>query len=244
MTEAYVFLAKGGIIMIPILLASILGAAIFFERLWALQRPHVLPSRLLQVVTKLVKDREYDRAQALCEGNESSIAAVLAAGLRQVSQPRGVIKEVMEEAGRREAARLERGVGALGSIANLAPLMGLLGTVTGMIKVFQQVVNQVGDTGGQVHAGALANGIWEALLSTAAGLTVAIPIFVMFKYLTARVDRLLVEMEATSLDLADLMVLPAVSPRGPRTATNPKPEINAAGHPDSKTEATEAQEHP
>ncbi|MBH24430.1 MAG: hypothetical protein CMH57_08270 [Myxococcales bacterium] len=207
MNEAYEFLSKAGIIMIPILLCSIVGLALFMERLWALQRTHVIPSRFIQVVSDLVRKRQFERAQALCEGNDSSIAAVLAAGLRYAGRDRATIKEIMEEAGQREAASLERGVGVLGSIANLAPLLGLLGTVTGMIKVFQQVVNQVGSAGGgQVNAGALANGIWEALLSTAAGLTVAIPAFVMYKYLTSRVDQLLVEMEERSLELADAMV--------------------------------------
>lgn len=157
MNEAYEFLSKAGIIMIPILLCSVVGLAIFMERLWALQRTHVIPSRFIQVVAELVRKRQFERAQALCEGNDSSIASVLAAGLRYAGRDRATIKEVMEEAGQREAAALERGVGVLGSIANLAPLLGLLGTVTGMIKVFQQVVNQVGNSAGQVNAGALAS---------------------------------------------------------------------------------------
>lgn len=207
MSEAYEFLAKGGVLMIPILLCSVIALALFLERLWALQRPHVIPERFLKIVTELIEKREHEQARALCKGNESSLAAVLASGLKHAGKDRGLIKEVMEEAGRRETAYLERGVGVLGAIANIAPLLGLLGTVTGMIKVFQRVVNQAGvDGGGQVNAGALANGIWEALITTAAGLAVAIPTFVMFKYLTGRIDRLLVEMEERSLELAEVMV--------------------------------------
>jgi biopolymer transport protein ExbB len=135
------------------------------------------------------------------------VARVLASGLRHRGKERGLIKEVMEEVGRREATWLERGVGVLGLIANIAPLLGLLGTVTGMIRVFQQVVAQAGaDGGGQVNAGALANGIWEALITTAAGLAVAIPTFVMYKFLTGRIDAFLVELEERSLDLAESMV--------------------------------------
>ncbi len=205
MTEAYEFLVKGGILMIPILLCSVVALAIFLERLWALQRPHVLPKRFLEIVTDLIRKGEFDQARALCKGNDSTLAAVLGAGLRHAGKDRALVKEVMEESGRREAAYLERGIGVLGSIANIAPLLGLLGTVTGMIKVFQRVVNQAGVASGQVNAGALANGIWEALITTAAGLAVAIPAFVMFKILMGRVDRLLVEMEEQSLELAEMM---------------------------------------
>jgi biopolymer transport protein ExbB len=193
--------------MIPILLCSVISLALFLERLWALQRPHVIPTQFTAVVTELIQKRQFDQASALCKGNGSSFAAIIGAGLRHADKDRGLIKEVMEEAGRRETAYLERGVGVVGSIANISPLLGLLGTVTGMIKVFQRVVNQVGTAGGgQVNAGALANGIWEALITTAAGLAVAIPTLVLFKYLTGKVDRLLVEMEERSLELAELMV--------------------------------------
>ncbi len=222
-SEIYELLAKGGIMMIPILLCSVAALAIFFERLWALQRNRVVPRRLLEVVSDLVRKRRFEQAQAICEGNDSSVAAVLASGLRHANKDRGIIKEVMEEAGRREAAALERGLGALGAIANTAPLLGLLGTVLGMIRVFQQVVNQAGaSAGGAVNAAALANGIWEALVTTAAGLSVAIPAFLLHKYLSGRVDRLLDELEERSLDLADAMVAEEFAP-APRIATTDEP---------------------
>lgn len=242
-TEIYEFLAKGGIMMIPILLSSVIALTLFLERLWALQRNHVIPARFVQIVTDLIKKRRFEQAQALCEGNDSSIAAVLAAGLRHAGKERATIKEVMEEAGRREAASLERGVGAIGAIANTAPLLGLLGTVLGMIRVFQQVVNQVGTSGsGVVNAGALANGIWEALVSTAAGLSVAIPTFLLFKYLTSRVDRLLDEMEEHSLELAEEMVAleHAAAPRiGQPNAPSDEPE---APEPEARPSASKARE--
>ncbi len=221
MKEAYEFLSKGGILMIPILLCSVIALAIFLERLWALQRPNVIPTRFLKLVMELLERREFEQAQALCKGNDSSLAAVVGSGLRHAGKGRSLIKEVMEETGRRETAYLERGVGVLGLIASVAPLLGLLGTVTGMIRVFQRVVNQVEASGGaQVNAGALANGIWEALITTAAGLSVAIPVFVMFKFLTSRVDGLLVEMEERSLEMAELMVggLDAVPTPAPKAA--------------------------
>jgi biopolymer transport protein ExbB len=227
-TEAYQFLAKGGILMVPILLCSVLALAIFLERLWALRRVRVLPEVFLQKATRLIHTRDFDKARDLCERSDSSMARVLAGGLRHAGKDRAFLKEIMEEVGRREATWLERGIGVLGMIANIAPLLGLLGTVTGMIRVFQQVVAQAGaDGGGQVNAGALANGIWEALITTAAGLAVAIPTFVMFKILTGRIDALLVELEERSLDLAESMVGGAPPPTSPAPATPAATEPNS-----------------
>lgn len=241
MYEAYEFLQKGGILMVPILLCSVIALAIFLERLWALQRPHVIPSRFLEIITELIERREFEQARAMCKGNDSSLAAVVGAGLRHAGKDRGLIKEVMEETGRREAAQLERGVGVLGGIANIAPLLGLLGTVTGMIRVFQRVVNQVNDSGaGQVNAGALANGIWEALITTAAGLSVAIPVFVLFKYLTGRVDQLLGELEERSLTLAELMVGQAPSPVTTTPAATSEAAPSSAERPEESDKEAQA----
>ena len=216
MSEAYDFLAKGGVLMIPILLCSVVALAIFLERLWSLRKVKVIPSTFLQKVTKLIHLRQFDRASDLCDRASSGVAHILSAGLRQAGKDRATIKEVMEEAGRRVAANLERGTGVLSSVVAIAPLLGLLGTVTGMIKVFQRVVNQVGaDGAGQVNAGALASGIWEALITTAAGLSVAIIAFLMFKMVTTQVDRLLVDMEERALDLAESMVGGAQAPTEP-----------------------------
>ncbi len=207
MSEAYQFLAKGGVLMIPILLCSVVALGIFLERLWALRRVRVIPPTFVQKVTKHIHTGDFDRAQDLCDRSPSGVASIVGAGLRHSGKDRATIKEVMEESGRRVASDLERGIGILSSVAAIGPLLGLLGTVTGMIKVFQRVVNQVGaDGGGQVNAGALAGGIWEALITTAAGLSVAIVAFLMFKAVTSIIDRLLVEMEERALDLAESMV--------------------------------------
>ena len=211
--------------MIPILLCSVVALAIFLERLWALRRVRVIPSTFLQKVTKLIHLRQFDRATDMCERGGSPIAHVLAAGLKHTGKERATIKEVMEEAGRRVAANLERGTGILSSVVAIAPLLGLLGTVTGMIRVFQRVVNNVGaDGSGQVNAGVLAGGIWEALITTAAGLSVAIVALLMFKVITTLVDRLLVDMEERSLDLAESMVRAANEGEG-ETDMHPIPTL-------------------
>ncbi len=191
--------------MIPIVLCSLVGVTIFFERLLALQRNLVVPERLLEVVSKLLAEREFDRAQALCNDNNSAVAHVLRRALPLRGAERSAIKEVMEEAGRKQASLLEKRVGALGSIASVTPLIGLLGTITGMIQAFQQIVVTAGDQAGRVDPSALASGIWEALITTAAGLSVAIPTFLMYKFIVSRVDTLLTDMEDQCLLLADVI---------------------------------------
>ena len=203
MTEVFAFLAKGGWFMLPILLLSVVGLAFFLERLWQLQREKILPPRFLEVVGRLLETRRFKDAEDLCNQNESPVAAVLTSGLRYAGRQRDLIKEVMEETGRRELYFMERFTGALGAIATVSPLLGLLGTVVGMISMFQQVVADADKAG--VDVGLLANGIWQALITTAAGLLVAIPIFLGYRYLLGRIDRFAVEIEDVALRALDYL---------------------------------------
>ena len=205
MSEAFDFLTKGGWLMIPIGISSIVALAFFLERIWSLQRSKVIPARFLEIVGKLLRERRFDEAEALCHGNDSHIAPILEAGIRYQGRDRSVVKEVMEEIGQREVSYMERFVGAVGAIATVAPLLGLLGTVTGMITVFQRVVNQTA-AGQAADPGALANGIWEALITTAAGLTVAIPSYLAYRYIMGTIDRYAVEMADVSLRMAEYLV--------------------------------------
>ena len=205
MTEVFEFLSKGGWLMVPIGLCSVVALGFFLERLWSLQRNKVMPARFLEVLGKLLREKRFAQAEAMCQGNDSHIAAVLEAGIRYAGRDRAVVKEVMEEVGQREVHYMERFTGALGSVATVAPLLGLLGTVTGMISVFQRVVNQTA-AGQAADAGALANGIWEALITTAAGLTVAIPAYLAYRYVESKIDRYAVEMADVSLRLAEHLV--------------------------------------
>lgn len=204
MNDVYQFLAKGGWLMIPILGSSVVALAFFMERLWALQRAKILPSRFIEVVRKMLDEGRFREAETLCQANEAPIAAMLEAGIHNAGRPRAIIKEVMLEKGEREVFFMERFTGALGAIATVAPLMGLLGTVVGMISVFQGVMVQSGQ-GGVVDAGALAGGIWEAMITTAAGLTVAIPVFLGHRYVMSRIDRHAVDLEDISLSILDLL---------------------------------------
>ncbi len=209
MYEIYRFLfVKGGLVMYPIIAGSVLALALFLERLWSLRRERVIPPDFRTRVRALVRAGKLSEAEVLCQENGSSLAVIIGTGLREAGKTRAEIKEAVNDVGRREVAHLERYVDFLGTIAAVEPLMGLLGTVTGLIRAFQRVEGQA-LKGGGVNPGDLAGGIWEALITTAAGLVVAIPAYLAYRYLLARITTLLVEMEEDSLEVADLIATAA-----------------------------------
>ncbi|BCR04801.1 translocation protein TolQ [Desulfuromonas versatilis] len=191
---------KGGPLMYPILLCSVLAFAIFLERLWCFHRIRRGTSQLVREIEGLVMKRHTDEALVVCQRAGTPLARIYLAALRSVGKPRDQIKTVAEEVGAREAAPLERYLGLLGTIANISPLLGLLGTVMGMIDAFTVISVQ-----GVGTPATLGGGISEALITTAAGLVVAIPTILLHKYLTSRVDRITLEMEEFSLHLVDLL---------------------------------------
>ena len=201
MWEVYEFLARGGPIMIPIALGSVTALAILFERLWTLRRASIIPPRLVPAVTRLIHSGKYDDALEACSKNASPLARILQTCLRYRSLTRADIKEAVQDAGRREVTRMGRLIEALGAIATISPLLGLLGTVTGMIQAFRQVVSA--SARGAIDPSRLANGIWEALITTAAGLSVAILAYIAYRYLNGRASRLAAEMEKNALILLD-----------------------------------------
>lgn len=205
MSELFEFLQQGGVLMIPILVFSVVALAVFVERAMTLRGPRIVPNDFVQLIRGKVKSGQVAEALTLCEGNQSTISVVVASGLRHAGESRDVIKEAFEEVGRVEVSHLGRFVEVLGTIAAVSPLLGLLGTVVGMIDVFRTVVAEVGDVAGPVNPASLANGIWAALLTTAAGLSVAIPAYLGYRYLLARLDRIALEMEEVSLDLLELL---------------------------------------
>ena len=196
----YELFLKGGILMYPIAFCSIIAVGIFLERMWVLRRRRVLPRDFLIEVEDLVMRRKRPEAISLCKRNNSSIAHVVRVGIENYGKRRDVIKEKIEEVGRREAASLERYINVIGTIAGVSPLLGLLGTVSGMIKSFNIISLQ-----GVADPASLAGGISEALITTAAGLVVAIPTFVIYRYLTNRADSLILEMEENSIRMVDLV---------------------------------------
>ena len=186
----------GGPVMVPIILASIIAAAIFLERLWTLQQRRVLPTELTEKVWKWVEQRQIQDKHITALQQNSPLGKILAAGLLNRHRERAVIKEAIEDTGRHVVHELERFLNALGTIAAVSPLLGLLGTVLGMIRTFNMLTTEtVG------NPAALAGGIAEALITTAAGLTVAIPALLGYKYLRGRVANLVVEMEKAAIKL-------------------------------------------
>ena len=198
-------LTAGGPVMILIGLCSIVGVATFLERMWALRRERVVPAPFTAELIERVRQRNWDDARALCRNWDASASRVLEVALEVRDQPRDQIKERLEEVGRREAADLERFIPILGTVASIAPLLGLLGTVGGMILTFQVIEAQ----GTVTSVGDFAGGISQALITTFAGLSVGIPAVVGNRYLLARVDGLLLDLEEVSLGVLDLLVSPA-----------------------------------
>lgn len=192
----YEIVKSGGIIMLPIILSSIIAAAIILERLWTLQRQRVLPKELTDKVWRLVESHQLQDKHIAALQQNSPLGKVLAAGLENRHRARDVMKEAIEDTGRHVVHELERFLNALGTIAAISPLMGLLGTVFGMIRTFNSITST-----GIGNPAALAGGIAEALITTAAGLTVAIPSLICYRFLRRRVDDLVIDMEKEAIKI-------------------------------------------
>jgi biopolymer transport protein ExbB len=186
--------------MYPIILCSIVALAIFLERLWVLRRKHIIPEEFIRSVGELLRQQKISEAVFLCQGDISSISNIFSAGLKNIGRGMWLVKEAIEERGGREAVILEKRVGILATIANLTPLLGLLGTVSGMIKTFNVISVQ-----GVGNPAALAGGIAEALITTATGLCVAIPTLVCHRILRDKAESLIFEMEENSIKIIEIM---------------------------------------
>jgi len=186
--------------MYPIIFCSIVALAIFLERLWVLRRRNIIPQDFINNVEGLLKKQKISEAVFLCQNDISSIAKIFLAGLRSTQKGMWLVKEAIEERGSREATILEKNVDILSTIANLTPLLGLLGTVSGMIKTFNAISVQ-----GIGNPAPLAGGIAEALITTATGLCIAIPTLVCYRFLKDKASSLIFEMEENSIRLVDLM---------------------------------------
>lgn len=191
---------SGGWLMLPIILASIIAAGIIIERLWSLQGRKVVPEHLVAKVWHLLKSGELGEEEVRNLYRSSPLGRLLATGLLYRDRPRELVKEMVEDAGRHVAHELERYLNTLGTIAAISPLMGLLGTVVGMIEVFSVITVQ-----GVGNPGALASGISQALITTAAGLIVAIPALIGYRYLRGRVNEHVVRMEQEAIKLVEAL---------------------------------------
>jgi biopolymer transport protein ExbB len=191
----------GGWLMWPIIACSIISLAIIAERFWALRTSRILPRQLVSQVWNLHKKNQLDNVHIRQMKLSSPLGAILAAGLANQKHGREVMKESLEEAGRRVVHHLERYLTTLGTIASISPYLGLLGSVLGMIDVF----STFSASGGVSNPARLAGGISQILIATAAGLIVAIPSLMFYRYFQGRVDELALRMEEEALKLVEVV---------------------------------------
>lgn len=195
------YLLKGGPVIWLLLFCSVMTLTIFFERLWTLRRSSILPADLIGEIERLARLGRLQDIEELLKRNQASpICPIIMAAVKNAGLRREIIKDYMEEAGARAAYAIDRNIDILGIIATIAPLLGLLGTVTGMISSFKAL-----SASGGVDTQLLSAGIAQALLNTAAGLFIAIPSYVFYRLMQARSGHLIYEMEKTSARILDYM---------------------------------------
>lgn len=193
-------ISAGGWLMLPILVSSVIAVAIVIERLWTLRISKVAPPSLLGQVWRWVKEGKLDAVKLKTLRADSPLGEVLAAGLANSRHGREIMKESIQESAGKVIHEMERYLSTLGTIAAITPLLGLLGTVVGMIDVFSAIMAQ-----GTGNTGVLAGGISKALMTTAAGLTVAIPALFFHRFLMRRIDELVIAMEQEATKLVEVI---------------------------------------
>ncbi|MEE9275144.1 MAG: MotA/TolQ/ExbB proton channel family protein [bacterium] len=192
------FLSRGGILMIPLGVCSLVALAIIIERAWNLRMKKVIRMDVLQRVKELLIENQVGEAMTLCRRYPSVMGRVLLAAIVHHDRDWEEVKSIVEDAGRQEVPTLDRYLGVLGTIAAISPILGLTGTVFGMIRTFTVISEK-----GVAHPSQLAGGISEALITTAAGLVIAIPTLIFFNYFTTKADRLVLEIEKQSFRVVD-----------------------------------------
>jgi len=190
MKEIWTFILQGGVVMFPLLLCSILALAITFEKLLSLKKSKIIREDVLDILNHIQNQEDVKMAVSFCENKKGAFSNLVKLSLNSIHLPVAEIRELVSDQGRQEIRELEKGLNLLGTVASIAPVLGLLGTVLGMIRVFNVIsLEGVGDPS------SLSGGISEALISTAAGLTIAIPTLVLYNYLSHKAESLVLDME-------------------------------------------------
>ncbi len=195
------FFEVSGWTMYGIAACSIFALAVFLEKLWSLRRENIIPKGMPIEIEDLVRRNKILDAVTLCKKNGAPLARIIQSGLENAGKKRERLKEIVNEVGQRETTDLERYMTILNTTISVAPMLGFLGTVLGMLQLFSSVA-AVGEV---TNIGMIADGIYKALYTTIAGLTVAIPATIFYRYLVSHVDRLVLEMEEISLRIVDLI---------------------------------------
>lgn len=197
---AYFFNVSGWT-MYGIAICSVLALAVFLEKLWALRNERIVPRFLAVEVGDLVKAGKIGEAVTTCKKSDSPLGRIVRTGLENAGKSRERIKEMVMEVGSRESTELEQYMNVLNTTISVAPMLGFLGTVLGMVQLFSRVAG-VGEV---TNIGLIADGVYKALYTTIAGLTVAIPATIFYRYLNSRIDRLVQAMELAALEVIDLI---------------------------------------
>ncbi len=190
----------GGLLMLPLFICSVIAIAIIAERFWSLRTQRIAPAGLVKQIWQWLRYNQVDSHRIKKLQTESALGQVLAAGLINRNNSREITKESIEDVGRHVTQSLERNLNTLGTIAAITPLLGLLGTVVGMIKVFAVITTE-----GVGNPETLAGGISEALITTAAGLVIAIPSLIFYRYFRGKINQLVVDMEEQALKLVEIL---------------------------------------
>jgi biopolymer transport protein ExbB len=196
------FMQKGGPLMWLLLFCSVLAGAVFLERTLYFHRVGMSPGDFLRGLAELIRHQRWAEAQMECAGNPTPLTRVLHAAVLRHSAARAELKEIVQEAGQLEVPKLERYLGLLAGLGVVAPLLGLLGTVTGMIEVF----GSIGAQSGLTSSADIAAGIYQSLLTTAAGLIVAIPCALAYCYLSSRLNALMRDLERAGIEVVNLII--------------------------------------
>jgi biopolymer transport protein ExbB len=196
------FMQKGGPVMWFILVCSVLGSAVFLERLIYFHRISVRVGEFMRGLANLIRGRRYAEAQMEAAATRGPVQRVVHAAIIRHSAPREELKDIVQEAGQLEVPRLERRLGMLATLAFLTPLLGLLGTVAGLIEAFQNMTATTGLT----SSAEIANGVYQALITTAAGLAVCIPCAMAYAYLSARANAVVHDMERAGIEVVNLLM--------------------------------------
>lgn len=196
---------EGGILMIPILILFFLAIYVIAERWSALGRTKTDTSAFLGAIESLLKSGKQDQALQYCDTFDKPLARIIKAGIKRLGRPIRDIEDAIDNAGKKEIFSLEKKMNWLATIAGVAPLLGFTGTVTGMIEAFMDIQSLQGN----VNPSALAGGIWEALITTAAGLMVGLIAFGFYNFLLGKINRSIFELENASADFIDLLQTPA-----------------------------------
>ncbi len=204
--ETFLSLAmKGGWVMLPIILLSIVAVYIFFERYFAINKARKVDMNFMNRIRDYIMDGKVDAARTLCQSTENPVARMIEKGISRIGRPLNDVSAAIENVGRLEIYKLEKGLPTLATVSGGAPMLGFLGTVIGMVQAFMEMSN----AGNNINVGQLSQGIYTALITTVAGLIVGVIAFFAYNILVAKVEKVVNNLEASTTEFMDLLNEPA-----------------------------------